>query len=192
MLVNFDQAKMKPNLVKTLAALIVSAIVPVVLLYLAGFVYLLETEGPSIPYISHTNFYGDLLIFSLLCLIYASPISFAHALFLGVPAVALAWRFRAIRWWSALAISFMIGAVPAAFVAVLRDRLLYSEYHFRAANATTLFIVPILLGVFGTGGGLAFWFVWRYWACPQSPWGRTSKSPNSDGKSTSALSEKSA
>ncbi len=65
------------------------------------------------------------------------------SLVLGVPAFLLVKRFNAIRWWTCIIVSFLIGGLGSLSI-------LDTWMHF----------VPF--GLFGASGGLAFWLLWRF------------------------------
>ena len=67
----------------------------------------------------------------------------AHVLILGVPAFLLGKRLNTIKWWTCIAMAFMIGGLPIA--------ILYGWANF------------IPFGLFGASGGFAFWLLWEFW-----------------------------
>jgi hypothetical protein len=67
-----------------------------------------------------------------------------HMFILGGPAFWLGQRFDAIRWWTCIIAGFVIGGLPLAIF---------------LQGAWEVFS----WGVFGAIGGLAFWFLWRFW-----------------------------
>jgi hypothetical protein len=91
---------------------------------------------------------------------------------LGVPAFLIGLRLKAIRLWSTLIVSFLIGAVPAAIyllVSEWSDAIRYPGYYPTTDLPTSVgmsIVVMALIGgvggLFGLSGGLAFWLVWRF------------------------------
>jgi hypothetical protein len=73
-----------------------------------------------------------------------------HVVALGLPAFFLGLRLRAIHWWSCVIVAFTIGGLPSE---MWRTR---GDYEFAWNNF-------VVLGMLGAIGGLAFWFLWRFW-----------------------------
>ena len=92
--------------------------------------------------------------------VFAFLVAVIHIALLGIPIFLLGWYLRLIRWWTALPASFIIGAILTVF-AFLGGRPF--DYFFPLAT---------IMGAFGVCGGLTFWFLWRYWVSPDSPYGR--------------------
>jgi hypothetical protein len=104
-------------------------------------------------------------------------VALAHTVLLGVPAVLIGWSLDVIRWWSALVVAFIIGAVPTAlFICPLWDHyeeLTIGQEQFVIHGVTTLagwisYVKAFsFMGLMGLSGGLVFWLLWRYWIRPQ-------------------------
>jgi len=101
---------------KTSIALIITAVVLMVLFFLIGTLILISDISSQVFSGTLQANLGDLLDSSiglvLIDLFMVGLFSFGHVLFLGLPLLPLSWQFRAIRWWSTLLLSFIIGAVP--------------------------------------------------------------------------------
>lgn len=114
-------------------------------------------------------------------------ITFGHILFLGLPAFFLGLYFKAIRWWSSISVSFVVGALPTAiYLWPLRHPMLQSTWS-RWDNGkivqTMIHGVPTatgwsdyigsftIMGLFGIVGGIAFWLVWESWIQRDTSWG---------------------
>jgi hypothetical protein len=116
----------------------------------------------------------------LMDILMVAPVSFGHVFWLGLPLFLLGWQFRAIRWWSTLLLSFFIGAVPSVlfwfFYITLRleeGKIYFLQMeNMNSSNLVITATLAIIMGGFGLSGGLAFWFLWRYWASPDAPYGR--------------------
>ena len=91
----------------------------------------------------------------------AFVVSFAYVFFLGIPAFALGWYLKAIRWWTTFLVSFVIGAAPYAIFIGLSGGASAGWVDYLRGIITT--------GLFGMTGGLAFWLVWRLWIEPHLP-----------------------
>lgn len=101
--------------------------------------------------------------------------SFLYVVVLGIPAfLLLRWR-KAIRWWSATVVGFLLGCLPVAFSLWPVDAdLRTTQSHWDGGKMVQTVVdgVPTLagwlsyanavagMGAFGTVGGLAFWVVW--------------------------------
>jgi len=169
---------------KTSIALIITAVVPMVLFFLIGALFVVSDIFSQFFSGTLQANLGDLLNSSiglvLIDLFMVGPFSFGHVLFLGLPLLVVSWQFRAIRWWSTLLLSFIIGAVPTVlywfFYITLRleeGKIYFLQMqNMNISNLATTVILAIIMGGFGFSGGLAFWFLWRYWASPDSPHGR--------------------
>ncbi len=105
-------------------------------------------------------------------------ITSGHVIVLGIPAFLIGFRLKAIRLWSTLIVSFMIGAVPVAIYALVEgwsDSIRYPDYYPTTDLPTSIGMSIILMaligglgGLFGLSGGLAFWLVWRFFPGFQS------------------------
>jgi hypothetical protein len=80
---------------------------------------------------------------ALFALVYV--IAGVHVLVLGVPAFLLGKSLNAIRWWTIMIVSFVIGGVPMA------------------TWGQTGWLGLIWYGIFGMTGGFAFSLLWQYW-----------------------------
>lgn len=99
-------------------------------------------------------------------------ITSGHVIVLGIPAFLIGLRLKAIRLWSTLIVSFLIGAVPAAIyllVAEWSDVIRYPGYYPTTDLPTSVGMSMLVMafiggagGLFGLSGGLAFWLVWRF------------------------------
>jgi len=188
---------MKTAIAKAIIAFLIAGIVPVVLFFIGGVLFLYG--GMSLPNLlkGSRDFFGKVSFLAFFCVIFPLTISFAHLFFLGIPAFIVGWRFRVIHWWSVLVASFFIGAIPTGIFVLVRDFELPSGFELAtgidilAVGFVILFFVIGIMGLFGASGGLAFWLVWRYWAFPESPAGRP-LSLEAKEQSTWSLDEKSA
>jgi hypothetical protein len=102
--------------------------------------------------------------------------SLLYVVVLGMPAfLLLRWR-KAIYWWSATAVGFLLGCLPVAFSLWPEDSdLRTSASHWDGEKMVQMVVdgVPTFagwvsyakavaaMGAFGAVGGLAFWIVWR-------------------------------
>lgn len=169
---------------KTFIALIITAIVPMVLSFLIGALFVaadIFSQFFSGTLLANLD---DLFLSALgsvlIAIFMVGPFSFGHVFLLGLPLLLLSWHFRAIRWWSTLLLSFFIGAVPTVLywffyiTLKLEDGKLYflQMANMNSSNLAITATLALLMGGFGLSGGLAFWFLWRYWASPDSPYGR--------------------
>ena len=169
---------------KTSIALIVTALVPMVLSFLIGALFVITEIFSKVSSGTLLANLGDLLSsvigLVLIVIFMVGPISLGHVFYLGLPLLLVSWLFRAIRWWSTLLLSFIIGAVPSAlfwlFYLTLRweDGKIYflQMQNINFSNLAITVSLAIIMGCFGLSGGLAFWFLWRYWVNPDSPYGR--------------------
>lgn len=152
------------DVMRTLLAFLAAAVAPALVmtaLYLHGQFAVFAADDPYI-WIRTRGFL-------LLCL----AISSGHAALLGVPVYAvLRWR-NAIRWWSILAASFVLAALPFGLFAwplrysdlkssawsdgveLMADGVPTAAGWFQYAQGVAFF------GACGAFGGLIFWLVWR-------------------------------
>lgn len=101
--------------------------------------------------------------------------SFLYVVVLGIPAFLLLRWGKAIYWWSATAVGFLLGCVPVAFSLWPADADLQtraSHWDGEKMVQTVVDGVPtlagwvsyaksvVLMGAFGAVGGLAFWLIW--------------------------------
>ena len=103
------------------------------------------------------------------------PISLVHVFVLGLPILLVSWHFRAIRWWSTLLLSFLLGAIPTTILWILfltfgMEVGAIENIDFLSVGLTVY--SAVIMGGFGLCAGIVFWFLWRYWASPESPQGR--------------------
>lgn len=99
-------------------------------------------------------------------------ITSGHVIVLGIPAFLIGLRLKAIRLWSTLIVSFLIGAIPTAMYALVQgwsDLIRYPNYYPTTDLPTSVGMSIIVMtfigglgGLFGLSGGLAFWLVWRF------------------------------
>jgi hypothetical protein len=96
--------------------------------------------GPSLsnPLQDVISAYGILFV-------YAYLVAAIHVVLLGLPAFLLGNRLRAIRWWTCMIVSFVIGGLPLATV------------------TQTGLLGLIQWGIFGMIGGFVFWLLWELW-----------------------------
>ena len=148
-------------LMKTVLAFLVAALVPatlMTLLYLYGQFSMFPSDDPYI-WVRTKNVLGLFVMISL-----------AHVVLLGVPAYAvLRWR-KAVRWWSVLASSFVLGAAPMAIwswplrYADLKSSVTFNGVQTMIDGTTTAagwvqYRQGVLFfGAWGLVSGLAFWF----------------------------------
>ena len=127
---------------KTLLALLAGAVVPALIVAVVATVSITKADAPSSA--------GSVLLTVLstagITFLFALAFTAAHAFILGLPMVLLGIKLHAIRWWSCILVSFVIGFVPSALV---------SGSNFMSG-------APIG-GVLGAIGGLTFWLVWHFW-----------------------------
>ncbi len=167
---------------KTFIVLIITACVPMVLFFLIGIPFLVADIFDKVSSGTFLANLNDLLISSsgwaLIAIFMVGPFSVGHVFLLGLPLFLVGWQFRAIRWWTTLPLSFIIGAVPSVLFWVFYLTLRWNEGFFlltenmNSSNLVITISLAIIMGGFGFSGGLAFWFLWRYWASPDSPHGR--------------------
>ena len=169
---------------KTSIALIITAFVPMVLSFLIGALFVVADIFSQFFSGTLLANLDDLFISALglvlIDIFMVAPVSFGHVFWLGLPLLLLSWQFRAIRWWSTLLLSFIIGAVPTVlywfFYITLRleDGKIYflQMENMNSSNLAITAALALIMGGFGFSGGLTFWFLWRYWASPDSPYGR--------------------
>src|SRR5215204_5681717 len=112
---------MKTMLARVIVALLSAALVPVILFFAIGVVFMYAAV--SLPeFLSRLiEFLRNVAFWGFISVILPLPISFGHLLFLGIPAFIIGWRFRAIRWWSVLITSLLIGAVPVSIFFFIRE-----------------------------------------------------------------------
>jgi hypothetical protein len=102
--------------------------------------------------------------------------SLLYVVVLGVPAfLLLRWR-RATRWWSSIAVGFVLGSVPAAIALWPGgnagpgnmsshsdgEKIIYTMVDGVTTRAGWVRYAEItgMVGLLGALGGLAFWLVW--------------------------------
>jgi len=167
--------------IKTSVALVITAIVPIVLFFLIG--YLLGLSATFISVLSGKfqakldNMLISMIWWVFICIILVGPFSFGHVFLLGLPALLVSWQFRAIRWWSTLIMSFLIGALPSTIYVFFFQDIGWDNRTYFSQNINILSLgitasTAIIMGFFGLSGGLAFWLLWRYWVSPDSSNGR--------------------
>ena len=161
-------------LIKTILTLLITGSLPPALFWIAWLLLLYLARGLPHRLEDFVGFLSYAAFMSVITLILAVPYSFAHLLLLGVPAVWLGWRFRAIHWASVLVISFLVGAIPTGILGVLaalEDKVDLSSVPFGAYVVGFGFVLSIatIMGLFGMIAGVAFWFLWRYWIFSDSP-----------------------
>jgi hypothetical protein len=126
---------------KTLLALLAGAVVPALIVAVVATVSITKADAPSGP--------GSVLLMVLstagITFLVALAFTAAHTFVLGLPMVLLGVKLRAIRWWSCILVSFVIGFVPSAW----------------ASGSNFLSGAPIG-GALGVIGGLTFWLVWHF------------------------------
>src|SRR6266498_2199015 len=169
---------------KTSVAFAITAIVPIVVFFLIGCLLGLSAIFASVLAGKFQVNLDDLLtsiiwwpLWPLICIILVGPISFGHVFFIGLPTLLVSWHFRAIRWWSTLIISIMIGAIPSTifvffFLDVGWDERTYFYQNINVISVGITALTAITMGFFGLTGGIVFWLLWRYWVSPDSPHGR--------------------
>ena len=173
--------------IKTIVSLCITAIVPIGVLFIMGLGFRISApfissiSGNTPVEISDISFIGtvwNVIWWAIICVAVVAPFSFAHLIFLGIPAFLIGWRLRAIRWWSVLIVSFLIGAIPLPTFAFVRDFQLPSGFDWITSmgiiliGSSVVIIVAGVLGLFGVSAGGTFWLIWRYWVSPDSPAGR--------------------
>jgi hypothetical protein len=164
---------------RTLIVLIVTTYVPVVMFFLLGIFYgvsAIFNDGLSGTFEEILlNVAISVLGWVLVAFFLVIPISLVHVFVLGLPILLVSWHFRAIRWWSTLLLSFLLGAIPTTIFWIL---FLSFGMEVGAMQNIDLLSVgltvysAVIMGGFGLCAGIAFWFMWRYWASPDSPQGR--------------------
>ena len=166
---------------KTIVALLISAITPVVVFFLLGyfiaFIVGIGNLNLGALFGKPTDLITSFLLWTVISVSLVAPFSFGHVFFLGLPVLLVSWHFRAIRWWSTLVIAFMIGALPSTIFVFFFQDIGWSErsYFYQNINVLSLgftAVAAITMGLFGLAGGIVFWLLWRYWASPNSPEGR--------------------
>jgi len=180
---------------KTIISLVITTSVPIVgfsiISSLFGLVFLIRTmisrDAPVIQDI--VTIFQLILLWNFLHLFVSVPVTFGHVFLLGVPALLLCWYFRAIRWWSTLVVSFIIGATPTIIYLLFIDigfqgvkgigwtesSHLWQDFTIANFNIVSISIVAsvaTIMGFLGLSGGLVFWLLWRYWVLPSSSSGR--------------------
>ena len=173
--------------IKTMISLCITAIVPIGALFGMGLVFgvsapfIRTISGNSPVELNGISFMGavwNVIWWAIICVAVVAPISFAHLLFLGIPAFLIGWRLRAIRWWSVLIASFLIGAIPLPTFAFVRDFQWppgfdpITSMGIILIGSSVVIVAAGVLGLFGVSAGGVFWLIWRYWASPDSPAGR--------------------
>jgi hypothetical protein len=169
------------TILKTIIALFITAMTPILeyacIIFLFIGLILLSPVAPN----SQVDMSGwsDVLIIAgwmLIMIVLPMPVAFLYVLLVGLPAFLVGWYFRAIRWWTTLITSFLIGAVPAVLtVAFLPTGWSGKTYVWQDLNVENFFMMTssaLLMGFFSTSGGLVFWLLWRFWVSPNSPAGR--------------------
>jgi len=166
---------------KTIVALLISAIVPVVVFFLLGYfiAFIVGIGNLNLGELfgKPTDLITSFLLWAVISVSLVAPFSFGHVFFLGLPIFLVSWHFRAIRWWSTLVIAFMIGALPSTIFVFFFQDIGWSErsYFYQKINVLSLgftAVAAITMGFFGLAGGIVFWLLWRYWVSPNSPEGR--------------------
>jgi hypothetical protein len=162
---------------KTIIALIITALVPVVeyLFLIVLFAGLVLLGGDRQSALGLKDF-ADMFMWASLMMIFPFPVAIGWVFLFGVPTLLVGWYFRAIRWWSVLIAAFLIGAVPST-LSVLFAPIGWPEntYVWQDLSPENLILVAmsiIIMGFAGLSGGLVFWLLWRYWVSPHSPAGR--------------------
>ena len=173
--------------IKTLVSWCITATVPIGVLFVIGLVFGFSAQfvstisGKSPVELNSMLFIGtvwSIIWWAIICVAVGAPISFAHLLFLGIPAFLIGWRFRAIRWWSVLVASFLIGAIPLPTFLFVRDFQWPSGFDSITSleiiliGSSVVIVTAGILGLLGVSAGVTFWLIWRYWASPDSPAGR--------------------
>ena len=173
--------------IKTTVSLCVTAVAPVVVFFILGLVlgfsalFVGAVSGKpqfELTDMSFVEGIWNIAWWAIICVAIGAPFAFSHLLFFGIPAFLLGWWFRAIRWWSVLITSFLIGFLPVSIYSVITDFNLPTGFDLLTRMGILLVGVSVVLvaagimGLFGISAGLTFWFLWRYWASPQSPAGR--------------------
>lgn len=173
--------------IKTIVSLCITAIVPIGVLFVIGLVFgfsatfVSAISGITLVELNRVSFMGtawNIMWWAIICVAIGAPFSFAHLLFLGVPAFLIGWQFRAIRWWSVLVTSFFIGAIPLPTFAFVRDFRWPAGFDTITSTgiiligSSVVIVTAGILGLFGVSAGGAFWLIWRYWVSPDSPAGR--------------------
>lgn len=170
---------MKVVFAKATVAILAAALTPVMLFFMIGVVLMRSVVGLPELFARLVEFLQNVAFWGFISLILPLPISFAHALFLGFPAFIIGWRLRAIHWRSVLITSFFIGALPVFVFSFVGNFALPSGLDLITIigiiliGSIPIFIIAGIFGLFGVSGGLAFWFIWRYWASPESPAGQS-------------------
>lgn len=169
------------TILKTTAALFMAAMTPIVGYLCLTFLYMGILVVSAIFNLgaqeaAQSGVFMDALLFVVLMVVPAIPLAFGHVLLFGLPALLVGWYFRAIRWWTTLLTSFLIGAIPSALTIAFvptgwsGNGQLWQDLD--AANLGLLVGGSLLMGICGLSSGLVFWLVWRYWVIPDSPEGR--------------------
>lgn len=168
---------------KTSIALIITAIVPMVLFFIIGALFWVTDIFSQVSSGNLLANLDDLLIslfgWVLIDILMVAPVSFVHVLFLGLPLFLVGWQFRAIRWWSTVFLSFIVGALPSVVLWLSYLTLRWEQGIFflqmeniDSSNLAVTAGLTIIMGGLGLIAGLAFSFLWRYWVSPDSPHGR--------------------
>ena len=175
--------------IKTTVSFCITAIVPVVVFFIFGLVFgfsalfVSAVSGKSqfeLTSMSFVEGIWNIAWWAIICVAIGVPFAFGHLLFLGIPAFLLGWWFRAIRWWSVLITSFLIGFMPVSIFSVINDFELPTGFDLLTrmeillVGVSVVFVAAGIMGLFGISAGLTFWFLWRFWASPESPTGRPS------------------
>ena len=166
---------------KAIVALVITAIVPIVVFFLIGYLIGMMAIIPSVLSGEFQGKFDNMLInfvwWVLICMILVGPFSFGHVFLLGLPTLLISWHFRAIRWWSTLISSIMIGAIPSTIDVFFFQNIGWDEPSYFYQNIGNILSLGItagaatIMGFFGLCGGFIFWLLWRYWVSPNSPEG---------------------
>lgn len=140
---------------KIFVALLAGAVVPAMVVGMLFWRGYAVTQVAGASSLISAMFQVPLLAVATAMLI-ALAFTAAHAFILGLPLLLLGMRLHAVRWWSILPLSFLIGLIPAAL----------------AGSPSLVEVLP--MGGFGLIGGLTFWLVWHFWI------GRTSRRGGAD------------
>jgi hypothetical protein len=166
---------------RTFMVLIVTTYVPVVMFFLLGIPFGVSAifNGALSGTFQEILLNGAMSVlgWSLIGFFLVIPISLVHVFVLGLPLLLVSWHFRAIRWWSTLLFSFIVGTIPSTifWVFVQTIDLAGGGYSLQNVDLVSVGLTitsAVIMGGFGLCAGIAFWFMWRYWASPDSPQGR--------------------
>jgi len=134
-------------ILRTVVSFLVAAAVPA-MIFACFFVF------TYVPNTLPKAIFGYLIIFA-----YGLLVAATHIIVLGVPTFLLGIRLRAIRWWSAIIMAFVIGGLPFAIST-------WPDY-FRLGAAKYIYGFSVW-GLFGASGGLVFWLLWHFWVHRES------------------------